>query len=214
MCSLQCLLHVAAQLLSLQMTLAGGYCDEKYLDIVEVMNTSTKQWTKISPLPQPLSSLSGAICRDRLYLAGGHIGSVETTDSVLTCSITDLQQPQSFKPVKLVRHVLTKTKLLKEVHSLTVTRSNLATCGSRLLSIGGKDTTVVSRYREDPYFDNWDMVFTNEGKTIAIPDSCSPSKLTRRCGGIRICLHTNGQCRDSRVIAYVHFIYNIIHVSL
>ena len=78
------------------LVVAGGYKDV-FLATVEVMDINTKQWTTVSPLPQKLWLLSGIVCGDSLYLAGGfaeYLGS----KSVLTCSLPDLWQPETLDP--------------------------------------------------------------------------------------------------------------------
>ena len=67
---------------------AGGY-DGSDLATVEVMNISTKQWTTVSPLPQKQSQLSGIVCGDTLYVAGG-CGLWTSSKSVFACSLPDL----------------------------------------------------------------------------------------------------------------------------
>ena len=58
------------------------YINFSFLSTVEVMNISTKQWTTVSPLPQKQSLLSGTVCGDTLYLAGGWIDSVTPSYAV------------------------------------------------------------------------------------------------------------------------------------
>ena len=79
----------------LTLIVAGGCAENKNLDIVEVMDIPTKQWTTASHLPYPFGGISGTICGDQLYLAGGYVGFGELTKSVLTCSVTDLLSPPS-----------------------------------------------------------------------------------------------------------------------
>ena len=55
------------------LVVVGGKGSGGVLDIVEVMNINTKQWTTVSPLPQKQSLLSATVCGDTLYLAGGWI---------------------------------------------------------------------------------------------------------------------------------------------
>ena len=61
------------------LVVAGGYGHGGYLDTVEVMNTNTKQWTTVSPFPQKLSSLSGSVCGDTLYLYSRRIYRIQFT---------------------------------------------------------------------------------------------------------------------------------------
>lgn len=118
--------------------------------MVEVMNTATKQWTTAARLPHPFGAVSGTICRDQLYLAGGCIGGWYGVDAlgrpshlVLTCSLADLLPSQSLR-VRL--HTPTKPGVWREIRKLPVTRSTLTTLGGHLLAIGGRtdffDTTA------------------------------------------------------------------------
>ena len=68
----------------------GGQGVDCCLDRVEVMSTENKQWTTVSSLPQPLALLSGAVCGDTLFIAGGFKHGPRTSKSVFTCSLADL----------------------------------------------------------------------------------------------------------------------------
>ena len=61
------------------------------LDIVELMNTATYQWTTASKLPYPHRLLSVALNGDSLYLAGGYAPT--GTTATYTCSLAELLQP-------------------------------------------------------------------------------------------------------------------------
>ena len=74
---------------------AGGYNGNRNLNIVEVMDIPTRQWSKASHLPHPFARASGTICGDKLHLAGGCVGVGEPNKSVLTCSVSDLLSPPS-----------------------------------------------------------------------------------------------------------------------
>jgi hypothetical protein len=127
------------------LVVAGGYADGG-LDAVEVMNVGTKQWTRVSPLPQKCWSLSTAVCGDTLYLAGGNTGP-SLSKSVFACSLPAL--------------VMESPDAWKEVKGLPVVRSTLTSCGGHLLAIGGKDDSenpVSDVYRYDPHTDSWNVV--------------------------------------------------------
>ena len=144
------------------LVVAGGYClKDSWLDTVEVMNISTKQWTTANPLPQSLCSLSGATCGDRLYLAGGNAGGIQHSKSVLTCSVNALLLPQSLGAS------LQPPLVWKEVSSLPPTSFTLSAVGGHLLAIGAEDdkkirTTNVRRY--DPRTDSWNVVSQMKSK--------------------------------------------------
>ena len=141
------------------LVVAGGW-DGSRLATVEVMNISTKQWTTVSPLPQKQSLLSGTVCGDTLYLAGGLLGSTPSK-SVFACSLPDLLT--SFGS----RIPSESQNAWKEVSSLPVAQSTLASFNGhlQLLAIGGRPwipTSVVYRY--DPHTDSWNVVSQMKNK--------------------------------------------------
>ena len=71
------------------LVVAGGYSTNAYLDIVEVMNITTKAWSTLSPLPEIISSLSATVFGDTLYLAGG-IRNYRASKSVFSCFLPEL----------------------------------------------------------------------------------------------------------------------------
>ena len=103
----------------------------KKLDTIEVMNTSTRQWTVSTRLPNACSDLTCAIYDGRLYLAGGYKGE-EATKDVLTCSLNDLLQ--NF-PISSG----TQPRIWQLAQNLPVVRSALVVCDDQLLAIGGRD---------------------------------------------------------------------------
>ena len=117
------------------LVVAGGDQDQNKvgsgLDTVEAMDTHTKQWISISPLPRKCSALSAAVIGDNIYLAGGYCSG----NSVFTCSISDIEQ----KPKRTrMRLTLTRSQW-KELTKLPVSFSTLAMLGGDLLAICGKD---------------------------------------------------------------------------
>ena len=129
------------------LVIAGGIADDE-LSTVEVMDINTKQWATVCPLPRKLRSLSGIVCGDSLYLAGGFIGRYGSK-SVFTCSLRDLWQPETLG--SSLQETLTRSNVWKVIKSLPVTDSTLASFGGQLLALGGKDdsgnpTTDVYRY--------------------------------------------------------------------
>ena len=143
------------------LVVAGGCDVRKYLGTVEVMNISTKQWTTAQHLPHPFGWISGTICGDQLYLGGGFIGVGKQSRSVLTCSLTDLLQPQSLGVRLRTLFLATKPGVWREIKNLPVTRSTLTTLGGHLLAIGRMSdshgpTADVHRY--DHQTDSWHVV--------------------------------------------------------
>ena len=145
------------------LVVAGGRAGD-HLATVEVMDINTKQWTTVCPLPQKLSSFSAIVCGDLLYLAGGI-----TTDSwskfVFTCSLPDLWQPETLG--SRIRRTLTRSNVWKEISSLPVTDSTLASFGGHLLAIGGEDDSenpTTDVYRYDSHTNSWHVISQMKNK--------------------------------------------------
>ena len=149
------------------LVVAGGI-GGGYLDTVEMMNINTKQWTTVCPLPQKVAELSGITCGDTICLAGGFTGCALKT--VFTCSLPDLWQPETRG--SRIRHALfqsdkTKSSVWKEISSLPVTGSTLATLGGHLLAIGGWDDSrshTADVYRYDSQTDSWHVTSQMKNK--------------------------------------------------
>ena len=142
---------------------AGGYGGDN-LATVEVMDINTKQWTAVCPLPQKLQSTSGIVCGDSLYLAGGFTGYSESK-SVFTCSLPDLWQPETLG--SRIRQTITRSNVWKEISSLPVTLSTLASFGGHLLAIGGRDDSgnpTTDVYRYDSHTDSWHVISQMKNK--------------------------------------------------
>ena len=139
------------------LVVAGGYRGG-YLDTVEMMNINTKYWTTVCPLPQKVNRLSVITCGDTIYLVGDIRRASKT---VFTCFLPDLWQPETLG--SRIRHALfgsdkTKSSVWKEISSLPVRDSTLATLGGHLLAIGGEDDSGDSTtdvYRYDSQTDSW-----------------------------------------------------------
>ena len=168
------------------LVVAGGIAGSN-LATAEVMDINTKQWTTLCPLPQKLESLSGIVCGDSLYLAGG-LNKYSRSKSVLTCSLLDLWQPEtlgsrirqtltrsnvwkeiSSLPVthSTLASFLTRSNVWKEISSLPVTHSTLASFDGYLLAIGGGDDSgnpTTDVYRYDSHTDSWHVISQMKNK--------------------------------------------------
>jgi serine/threonine protein kinase len=70
---------------------AGGQRGDKCLNVVEVMDTDSLEWTTVASLPYPFNGTSLTVCRDKVYMLGGwgdEVGS--QPQSILACSLADL----------------------------------------------------------------------------------------------------------------------------
>ena len=156
---------------------AGGLAKGENLNIVEVMNIPTKQWTTASHLPHPFGEISGTICGDQLYLGGGY---GESSKSVLTCSVTDLLSPPSLAAGLRTLSLADKRRVWHHIRDLPVTRCTLITLGVHLLAIGGRDdsgrdTADVHCY--DTHTDSWQVVSKMKNKRFlclaaVLPEDC------------------------------------------
>ena len=128
----------------------GGSKNYPQLNTVEVLNTTTKQWSTAVDLPQPLSFPRGAVCAGHVYILG------ET--NMFTCSLGALTQSgKSF--LASIRN--RGARVWKEVAAPPVTETTCVSIHDRLLAIGGEDsdkkpTTAIHMY--NPTTDSWEVI--------------------------------------------------------
>ena len=149
------------------LVVAGGRGSGGYLDIVEVMNINTKQWTTVSPLPQKQYALSATVCGDTLYLAGGFSPVHTPSKSVFTCSLSDLLTSSNSLGSKIRRTLPQSQNVWKEISSLPVVHSTLASFNGQLLAIGGKDDSgnpTTNVYRYDSHTNSWNVISQMKNK--------------------------------------------------
>ena len=149
------------------LVVAGGEGRGGFLDIVEVMNINTKQWTTVSPLPQKQHSSSATVCGDTLYLAGGIDSGYKSLHSVFTCSLTDLSTSSNSLGSKIRRTFSQSQNVWKEISSLPVVQSTLASFNGQLLAIGGSDdswNSTANVYRYDSHTNSWNVISQMKNK--------------------------------------------------
>ena len=149
------------------LVVAGGNGSGDYLDIVEVMNINTKQWTTVCPLPQKQQQLSATVCGDTLYVAGGWINTFNPSKSVFTCSLTDLLTSSNSLGSKIRRTFSQNHNVWKEISSLPVARSTLASFNGQLLAVGGEDDPMkptTNVYRYDSHTNSWNVISQMKNK--------------------------------------------------
>ena len=141
---------------------AGGMKYGPALQVVEVLNTETLQWSTAANLPRPLCQAPAAVCGDHVYILG--------KSNMYTCSIFALiQSCQSFLPSLL-------NKVWRNVAAPPVTDTTCVSIHDRLLAVSGRDshrksTTAVHIY--NPTTDSWEVV-----SHMGIPRySCIPAVL-------------------------------------
>ena len=158
---------VACITIEQSLVVAGGYVSGDYLDIVEVMNINTKQWTTVSPLPQKQSALSSTVCGDTLYLAGGIDSSYKSSKSVFARSLTDLLTSSNSLGAKIRQTFSQSQNVWKQISSLPVEESTLASFNGQLLAIGGSDDSrnhTTNVYRYDSHTNSWNVISPMKNK--------------------------------------------------
>ena len=130
---------------------------EDYINIVEVMDTKTLQWSTASSLPFRFSFASATICHNRIYLLG--YDGINKPRSVLACSTADLIQ--SCRPHAPGARLTLQT-IWHRVADLPVRSSSCATLGRQLLAVGGSDdsfrnySTAIHQY--NPATNSWKVI--------------------------------------------------------
>ena len=143
------------------LVVAGGEGRGGFLDIVEVMNINTKQWTTVSPLPHKQCELSATVCGDTLYLAGGIGSGYISSKYVFTCSLTDLLTSSNSLGSKIRLTFSQSQNIWKEISSLPVVHSTLASFNGQLLAIGGRVNQLncaTNVYRYDSHTNSWNVI--------------------------------------------------------
>ena len=134
----------------------GRNCSD--LDIIEVMDTETLQWSTASRLPFPLCYASATICQDRIYLLG--YDTDNEPRSVFFCSMADLRQSCRPPGVGAWLKSLTLKTVWKRVADLPVDISTCATLCGQLLAVGGKYrddyTTAIHQYNTAT--NSWEVI--------------------------------------------------------
>ena len=148
----------AAVCIKTALIVAGGESSKK----VEVMNTETLQWSTADSLPVQLTGFSMTTCGDQIYMMGGRqntfLEGYQDTNSVYTCSLSDLLQEKSL--VSWLASALSLSKTWNRVADLPVTLATCVSLDGRLLAIGGASanasTVAVRMY--DPPTNRWRII--------------------------------------------------------
>ena len=138
------------------LVVAGGVSGaDVYLFSVEVLNTSSFQWSEATPLSEPLSSASATVCAGSLYLLGGWASEKTPTSAVYKCSIADLIKTSGSASSAQ------SGDLWKKMADLPVLKTTAVSYRGHLIAMGGVDvmnraTTIVQRY--DKASDSWIVI--------------------------------------------------------
>ena len=139
---------------------AGGRDDRNTLAAtVEVLDTSTQQWSIASSLTHPFTEATISICGERLYMLGGNDPTSYCTHSVLSCSVSELLQSCQPQPLagKLPTAPANQSTIWQRVADAPHYWSSCVTLCGQLVAVGGKDagehTEAISFYNERT--DSW-----------------------------------------------------------
>ena len=154
---------------------AGGQSQHpSILKIVEVLDTQSKQWTTVSPLPFPAFKSSAILNKDTIYMTAGEGSYHHPKYSVLSCSLPRLLRtaycatPQSDTSATCDSPALPPRSPWRTISDLPVHGSSLAVIKGDLLAVGGledvRDHSVSSSrptrtrtiYRYDETNSRWE----------------------------------------------------------
>ena len=148
---------------------AGGFgelfhSDSEPLTTVEVLNTTTHQWSSVADLPQPISSASAAVCDNHIYVVGRSCRSVykcsvsnllEFHDSSSSCLTDELPSPH-------LTASSTQDSVWNRIAEVPLHYTTSVSLHSRLVVIGGinsvtrTSTTAIHMYNSAT--DSWEVI--------------------------------------------------------
>ena len=116
------------------LVVVGGENDGTYLNSVEIMNTTNKQWFTATPLPMGCSDMTSAIVGDECYFMGGNTQPLTPTKQVLHVSLSAITS-------EAISQFAGSTVIPAQWYTLPDAplqySATLALCGS-LLAVGGE----------------------------------------------------------------------------
>lgn len=158
---------------------AGGIHEngQFYLNCVEVLDTSTLQWSRAAPLPKATSFMCMTACEEtgRIYMCGGLTkqGSIR---SVFGCKLSDLIQSSASSEDSLQGQPGGKDGVWQDVASAPFHRMGCIALRGKLVIASGlndEDRVTQSVFVLDPISREWKEV----GKMAASRSSCSLASL-------------------------------------
>ena len=126
---------------------AGGATGPDIINTVEVMDTKTLVWSVVADLPHPFNRASATVCGDNIYLLGG-VTDKGITNSVLTCSLTELLQSSSSS----------SSSVWHRVADAPAYWSTCAAVKGQLLAFGGRkegSIVTVAIHEYSPITNSW-----------------------------------------------------------
>ena len=135
------------------LVVAGGQEDDGQLrSLVEVLNTESKVWSQVTSLPEPVRSLTAALCGNQLYFLGG-FDSNGSTRSVFTCPVESIKE---FCDGSIERAVV-----WQKACDTPLFRSTCVVHNDDLFVVGGRTSTYrpsSNIYCYDSNLDSWKIV--------------------------------------------------------
>lgn len=112
------------------LVVAGGTTRELIMDVVEVLNTTSEQWFRATPLPFSTRQPTVSVIGETLFLLGGVSGSKSPSKKVVSISLQDLVSLPTHSRDARTWNVLPDTPLVW---------SAAASTGNTLIAVGGRD---------------------------------------------------------------------------
>ncbi|XP_064405428.1 probable serine/threonine-protein kinase kinX [Halichondria panicea] len=153
------------------LVVAGGLCDSKTLNTVEILNTANMRWSIVSSLPVPTTRPSTMICGDYVYIHT-RTDNAQEKYSVYKCSLRQLTQSQP------------SSAIWKKIAPLPVSYSSLVTINGHLLAVGGWDsngdnTKDIYQYNETL----WTVIIQMSTPRSSCPTAALPGNKLMVVGG-------------------------------
>lgn len=135
--------------IEMALIVAGGEGKNgKALATVEVMNTSTNQWSFATDLPEPLWGASSIVCANQFFVIGGV--NVRPTRSVYRCAVSTLLQ--SCQPTYRSSYSM-QPHLWDRACDLPVVGPTCVSLYEQLILVGGEDSNTRCRSAAIHMFD-------------------------------------------------------------
>ena len=134
------------------LVVAGGQLHGELLSLVEVLNTESKVWSQVTSLPEPVRSLTTALCGNQLYFLGG-IGRNGSSCSVFTCPVESMK--------KFCDGSIERAVVWQKACDTPLFRSSCVVYNDELYAVGGRTSTYRPSsdvYYYDSSLDSWKLV--------------------------------------------------------
>ena len=147
--------HPTALCVEQYLVVAGGQEDDgELLSLVEVLNTESKVWSQVTSLPEPVRSLTTALCGNRVYFLGG-FDSNGSTRSVFMCPVESIKEfcDGSIESQRAV--------VWQKACDTPLFRSSCVVYNDELFAVGGRTSTYRPSsdiYSYDSSIDSWKLV--------------------------------------------------------